>query len=171
MGKNSKFQVPSSKEIPISSLETALERLKKYYSHCLMLGALLEFGTWNLEFSSASSIRRVTPWRAKQRNVIGVAGIGDAETDGHFVEKTDFRERGRLGREIIADEENDFVMAGLHFLSGQQWRIGAAVGVGLGGDDECGLIAIQRPEFDFHSLGRATVRRIQDVRAEFGGHS
>ena len=34
-----------------------------------------------------------------------------------------------------------------------------------------GFIAVERPESDFHSAGRAAMRRVQNVGAKFGRHN
>ena len=102
--------------------------------------------------------------------MIGRAGVGDAETHRDVIEKANLGERRRLGSEIIADEENDFVQAGLHFIGGQQREVGAAIGVGFGAGDERAFFAVERPEFDLQTGRGAAVGGVENVRAEFGGH-
>ena len=93
------------------------------------------------------------------------AGVGDAETHGDFVEETGFRQRGRSGREVIADEEKDLVLAGLHFIGAQKRLVGPAIRVGFHRRDQFALFTIQRPQFDFHSRRRAAVRGVKNMRA------
>ena len=51
-----------------------------------------------------------------------------------------------------------------------QGRVRAPIGVGARRRDQRPLLAVERPEFDLHSLCRATMRGVQDVSAEFGRH-
>jgi hypothetical protein len=98
------------------------------------------------------------------------AGVGDAETHGDFVEETGFRQRRSPGHEVIADEKDDFKLAGLHFIGAQQRLVGPSVRVGFGGGDERPVVAFEQPQFDLHSLCRAAVGGVQDVSAKFGRH-
>src|SRR5438093_1369187 len=82
---------------------------------------------------------------------------------------------GRTDQPLLSAEEmkagqHDFVLAGFHFLGGEQRLVGAPVGIGFGRRDERALLAVERPQFDFHPLRRTAVRGVQNVRAEFGGH-
>ena len=102
-------------------------------------------------FLSTSPIRRITPRRAEQGHMIPRACVRDAESHRHLIQETNLRQRRPLGRKVIADEEHDLVMASLHLIGGQEWLIGAAIGIGLGRGDERALFAVERPEFNFHS--------------------
>ena len=102
--------------------------------------------------------------------MIARARVGDAEAHGNFVEEPDFGEVRGLGGKVIADEENDLVLAGLHFIGGEQRRFGAAIGIGLGGRDQRAVITVERPQFDFQAARGTAVRGVEDVRAKFGGH-
>ena len=49
--------------------------------------------------------------------MVAGARVGDAESHGHLVEETNFRQRRPLRRKVIADKENDFELSSPDFLS------------------------------------------------------
>jgi hypothetical protein len=102
--------------------------------------------------------------------MIARARVRNSEPHWHLLQKPHLRQRRGLGLKVIAHEEHDLVLAHRHFIGRQQRRIRAPVGIGLGGGDERALFAFQRPEFDLHSGSRTTMRGVQNVRAQFGGH-
>lgn len=91
-------------------------------------------------------------------------GIRYAETHGHNIEKTRARLRRRLADKIIPDVKDQFVFAGFDFLRIQERPIGAAIAVGLRRLQQARLASGERPQLDFHSLRRTTVRGVQNVR-------
>ena len=97
--------------------------------------------------------------------MVARARIHEAEAHGNLVEEAQLGHGRLAGGKIIANEENNFVVARLHFIGGEQRHFRASVGGGLGGGDERAVFAIERPEFDLHSRRRAAVRGVEDVRA------
>src|SRR4051812_8254108 len=75
-------------------------------------------------FTSAAAIRAVGPRRNKQRHVIFRSDVRDHEANWNAIEETAFAK-------IIAHEKNQLVISRGHFLAGEQWRIGPAVGICL----------------------------------------
>jgi len=87
-----------------------------------------------------------------------------------MIQKPQFGHWRSSGYEIVPDEKYDLVVPCLHLIRGEQRYIRATVGIGFGRGDKRAILAVNGPQFDFHSLSRATVRGVQDVCAEFGGH-
>src|SRR3954452_16520796 len=84
-------------------------------------------GTGTLESdrsTSAAAIRAVGPGRDEQRHVILRCRVRDHKTDRNAIDEAAFAK-------IIADEKNQLVVSGGHFVSGQQWRVGPTVGIRL----------------------------------------
>ncbi len=98
-------------------------------------------------------------------------GVGNAESHGHAVEEAKFGQRRLLRREIITDVKDQLVLAGLQLFRRQQGVVGAAFSVRARCLEEFRLAAGQGPQFNLHSLRGAAVGRIQNVSAQFAGHS
>jgi hypothetical protein len=147
-----KLQIPSSKlqrNLKLQALST--------HGVGLVFGYWRSIGCWMLvlgAFPSASAIGAVSPWRNEQWDVIFRCGVGDNESDWDAIEKTAFSE-------IIADIKNEFVSSSRHFVTREQGRFRAAIGICLDRLEQGR--SIDRPKLDLDPGGGTAPHRVQDM--------
>lgn len=91
--------------------------------------------------------------------IVGI-WVGDAETDGHFVEKRWVS----TFLKVRADVEDDLVCTGLELFPREKWPLGPSIVVRVDGlDDVPSTVLSDVCQLDFYAGGRSAIRRIQDV--------
>src|SRR5947209_5574412 len=112
---NSKLQAPEKFQTPNTK-----GRANRIWSLVLLWS--LDVGPWR--FTLTAAIGGVGPGGNQERDVIFCGGIRDNEADRDAVEKAALTE-------VIADEKDQLVVAGFHFVAGEQRSVSAAVRIRL----------------------------------------
>src|SRR5437764_8868826 len=113
---NSKLQAPEKFQAP----NTKGRRANRIWSLALLWS--LDVGPWR--FTLTAAVGGVGPGGNQKRDVIFCGGIRDNEADRDAVEEAALTE-------VIADEKDQLVVAGFHFVAGEQRSVSAAVRIRL----------------------------------------
>ena len=97
--------------------------------------------------------------------MVGRVGVSDSEPNRDTIEETVLGREISFAGKVIADVENEFVLANTKFAGDQQRLISPPVGVGSNSFQQRWLVGIKRPEFNLHPLRGTAVGRIEDVGA------
>src|SRR5215204_2021504 len=122
---------------------------------------------------SASPVRSVGPGRGQQRHVVVGRRVGHAEADCHPVEERRVsRARLRLPRKVLANPENELVLAPAQLSFLDQRRVGSSLGVRAGRREQATPFVgtVEAKELHLHVGGGTTTHGIQDVGGQVAGH-
>src|SRR5215216_3914845 len=116
--------------------------------------------------SLTSAISRVAPGRAEQWDVIMPLRLGDGKAQRHDVEEGRIAARDTPAAKVVADGEAQLVAPDRQRPAGDQWLVGAAVGIRYSRLNIMSFFSGELVELDRHADRRAAGMGVEHVGAE-----